>query len=351
MVDRYLMDQGEAILQKLSIPVSLLEKLQEGQDQDEFGITVAPDWVDGQVVQKDGQLYLPMSQPSVVLCCQADYPGAKDLLIMASAWINALDAREAQIETVMDAYRRILRGEVTGAELEAVIKEHHLADDCRRCVLVFHITQSKEVRAYDLLRDTTPTQGKDIMIHVDRHTVAFIKDMTDVEGYDELAELAQAMQETLLGETAHQMIVGIGRTRNTLDELRESYTEARRAVEVGRVFHPDKSIYVFNRLILERFLADQSPETRAYYHGLLFNRKTARLFNEEMLYTIEMFFNKDLNLSDTSRQLYIHRNTLVYRLDKVQRQTGLDLRSFSDAVTFKILMELKKTTPDKTVVK
>ena len=80
---------------------------------------------------------------------------------------------------------------------------------------------------------------------------------------------------------------------------------------------------------------------------MLFNRKNQRLFNEEMLYTIEMFFKKDLNLSDTARQLYIHRNTLVYRLDKVQRQTGLDLRSFDDAITFKILMELKKVSGDK----
>ena len=85
----------------------------------------------------------------------------------------------------------------------------------------------------------------------------------------------------------------------------------------------------------------------AYYHGLLFNRKDQRLFNEEMLYTIEMFFKKDLNLSDTARQLYIHRNTLVYRLDKVQRQTGLDLRHFDDAVTFKILYKLKRCGQEK----
>ena len=98
---------------------------------------------------------------------------------------------------------------------------------------------------------------------------------------------------------------------------------------------------MFSKLVLERFLMELPQEISAYYHSLLFNRKTQRLFNEEMLYTIEMFFKKDLNLSDTARQLYIHRNTLVYRLDKVQRQTGLDLRKFEDAVTFKILMELK----------
>ena len=150
-----------------------------------------------------------------------------------------------------------------------------------------------------------------------------------------------------MGETAHEMTVGVGRARHTLEELRESYQEARRAIEVGRIFQPESSVYVFSRLILERFLMELPQDISAYYHSLLFNRKTARLFNEEMLYTIEMFFKKDLNLSDTARQLYIHRNTLVYRLDKVQRQTGLDLRAFDDAVTFKILMELKKCSGDK----
>ena len=91
-------------------------------------------------------------------------------------------------------------------------------------------------------------------------------------------------------------------------------------------------------------------ETAEHYHSLLFNRSTSRLFSEEILSTVEMFFRKDLNLSDTARQLYIHRNTLVYRLDKVQRQIGLDLRKFDDAVTFKMLMEMKKCTANKTKI-
>ena len=74
------------------------------------------------------------------------------------------------------------------------------------------------------------------------------------------------------------------------------------------------------------------------------SRRTARLFNEEMLSTIEKFFENSLNLSETARQLYIHRNTLVYRLDKVQRATGLDLRAFDDAVTFKLMMLLGKNS-------
>ncbi len=214
-------------------------------------------------------------------------------------------------------------------------------------MLVFHMVQTENEKAFNLLRDLVPMQERDVLIDMDRHTVALVRDMTDVEGSDELVQFSEALQETLMSETAHQMTVGIGSCRVALEEIRESFSEARRAIEVGRIFQPESSIYVFDKLILERFLMELPQESSAYYHSLLFNRKTQRLFNEEMLYTIEMFFKKDLNLSDTARQLYIHRNTLVYRLDKVQRQTGLDLRKFDDAVTFKILMELKKCGGDK----
>lgn len=93
---------------------------------------------------------------------------------------------------------------------------------------------------------------------------------------------------------------------------------------------------------MERFLMQTPEETASRYYSLLFNRKTAKLLNEDMLKTITMFFDKNLNLSDASRELYIHRNTLVYRLDKVQKQLGLDLRRFHDAMTFKLLLDLKK---------
>ena len=186
-----------------------------------------------------------------------------------------------------------------------------------------------------------------MLIDMDKHSAVLIKDITDDESVEELTQYAQALQETLMGETAHQMIIGVGRGCHMLEELRESYAEARRAIEVGRTFKPEESIYVYSRLILECFLMELPQDISAYYHSLLFNRRNQRLFNEEMLYTIDMFFRKDLNLSDTARQLYIHRNTLVYRLDKVQKQTGLDLRSFSDAVTFKILMELKRVGGEK----
>lgn len=346
MVDKHLLDQMEAILRRLSIPVSILDKDPETRLPGEDDLPLS-ELTDGAVQAVGGKLYLPVKQPAVVLSCADNMPGARDVLTMGEALVISMGNSETHTENCYDVYRRTLRGELVGAELDALSHEHQLPEDLKRCVLVFHIVQTENEKAFDLLRDLTPMQEKDVLIDMDRHTVALIKDMTEIETSEELVQFSEALQETLMGETAHQMTVGIGRSRNTLEELRESYSEARRAIEVGRIFQPESSIYVFGRLILERFLMELPQDISAYYHGLLFNRKTARLFNDEMLYTIEMFFKKDLNLSDTARQLYIHRNTLVYRLDKVQRQTGLDLRSFDDAITFKILMELKKVSGDK----
>ncbi len=337
MADRHLLDRIDQILTRLSVPVSVIDL---EYDNHALGNVALPE---AETIVLDGKLVHTVANLHVALSCNADVPGAENVLKLAAELVSAIGCvNDSHTENSYDVYRRALRGELSGSELEALSHEHQLPAELKRCVLVFHIVQTDSERAYDLLKDITPLQEKDVLVDMDRHTVVLLKDVSEEDDLDELTQFAQALQETLMGETAHQMTIGIGRSRHTIDELRESYMEARRAIEVGRIFKPDESIFLYSRLILERFLMELPHDISAYYHGLLFNRKNQRLFNEEMLYTIDMFFKKDLNLSDTARQLYIHRNTLVYRLDKVQKQIGLDLRSFEDAVTFKILMELKK---------
>ena len=339
MTDRSMIERIEATLKRLNIPVTVIDREDDAKLQHP----------EGAVYEANGAKYCVVPRLHTTLTCDAKVPGADELLKLACELVATLgSANDAHSETSYDVYRRALRGELTGSELEALSHEHQLPADMKRCVLVFHIVQTDNERAYDLLKDITPLEDKDVLVDMDRHSVVLIKDMSEDDDLEELSQFAQALQETLMGETAHQMTIGIGRSRHTMDELRESYMEARKAIEVGRLFKAEESIFVYSRLILERFLMELPQDISAYYHSLLFNRKNQRLFNEEMLYTIDMFFKKDLNLSDTARQLYIHRNTLVYRLDKVQKQIGLDLRSFEDAVTFKILMELKKVSGERT---
>ena len=279
----------------------------------------------------------------------ADAQGAAthDCIVLAGAMVQSMGRGEAPIQSRYDVYRRVLREELAGSELEALAHEHQIEMNRERCVLTFQILQTETETAFNMLEELVPRAGGDLLVEMDRHTVVFLKSMENVESFDELFQLAEAIEQTLLDEAGKSCVVGIGEPKKTFPEIGESYRESRRAVEVGRIFLTEQHIYVYRSLVLERFLMDIPREMGTRYHGILFNRKTARLFNDEMLHTIEMFFAKDLNLSDTARQLYIHRNTLVYRLDKVQRQTGLDLRKFDDAVTFKMMMLLGKSGKDK----
>lgn len=285
--------------------------------------------------------------PPLYLVAPDGAPGAEDVLCVADAMMMSLLKSSLSIASHTDVYRRVLKQELTGSDLISRAGEHQIPLEMERCVVLFQIEQTEKSSAFSLLGELVPLGEGDVLVEMNRHLVALIKDMDGIDGMDDLYQFARAVQETLMEEAVQTASVGIGEEKHTLAQLGESYAEAKRAMEVGAIFYPGESIHVFRKLMLERFLMNVPREESTLYHGLLFNRKTAKLFNEEMLQTIEMFFRKDLNLSDTARQLFIHRNTLVYRLDKVQRQTGLDLRHFDDAVTFKILYELKKCGQEK----
>ena len=285
--------------------------------------------------------------PALCLVASDAAAGAEDILCVADAMIMSLFKSSLSIASHTDVYRRVLKQELSGTDLTSRAGEHQIPLNMDRCVMLFQMDHTDKASAYSILGELIPLSDTDVLVEMNRHVVALIKDMDGIDGAEELYQFAQAVQETLMEEAVRTVMVGIGEEKNNLAQLGESYTEARRAMEVGHIFNPEESIHVFRQLLLERFLMNVPREESLHYHNLLFNRRTAKLFNEEMLQTIEMFFRKDLNLSDTARQLFIHRNTLVYRLDKVQRQTGLDLRHFDDAVTFKILYELKKCGQEK----
>ena len=285
--------------------------------------------------------------PPLILTCSAEVAGADNLLIMADAMLMSMFKSSLSIASHSDVLRRALKQELTGADLSARANEHQIPLEMERTVMLFQMEQTEKASAYSILGELIPLTDTDTLLEMNRHVVALIKDMNGIDGPEDLFQFAKAVQETLLEEAVQTAEVGIGESKPSLSLLGESYQEAKRAMEVGHIFSPEQSVHVFRNLLLERFLMNVPREESMHYHQLLFNRKTAKLFNDEMLQTIEMFFRKDLNLSDTARQLYIHRNTLVYRLDKVQRHTGLDLRKFDNAVTFKILYELKKCGQEK----
>lgn len=312
-----------------SLPAGYKKTIPVFSEQNDVAISNGYTWIKVQSV------------PVAYVCASGEDEAAGDCAQLAVSLLQSV-SMGIPTNNRADVMRAALREELSMPELESFIQEYGIPVEMNRCVLLFHGTTQA-------MKELILTEEEDIFVEMDRHSMVLVKSMNNIDGYVELKQLAEAMEQTIMSETGESPLISIGEIKSSIMEIGASYRAAWRALEIGRMFHADQTIYAFDKLILERFLSEINRDLGMRYHHMLFNRKTQRLFNEEMLHTIEMFFAKDLNLSDTARKLYIHRNTLVYRLDKIQRQTGLDLRKFEDAITFRMLLLLDKCGGDKPI--
>ena len=277
----------------------------------------------------------------VFVCLHGDNEDVKKCAVLCAELINMMMREDMSHTSREQSLRLMLRGDVEGAEFESLASEHEIPMQKNRCVLYFYFQDVEVESAIQMMGDAMDAEN-DLITEVGHHSVAMLKAVDDEPDFTVLEEYANAFESSFLTETGTTVYIGISDPRRELTAIPEAYAEARTAINVGRVYHSNKRVFLYRNLLLERFLSDVSPEMGASYNARIFNRKTARLFNDEMVHTIETFFDNSLNLSETARKLYIHRNTLVYRLEKVQHAIGLDLRNFDDAVTFKMMMLLGK---------
>ena len=277
----------------------------------------------------------------VFVCLHGDSEDIKKCAVLCAELINVLMREDMSHTNREQSLRQMLRGDVKGAEFESLADEHNIPIHLNRCVLYFYFQDMEVEAAIRVMMDALDGEN-DIVTEVGHHAVAMLKAVDEDADFVELEEYADAFESSFLTETGATVFIGISDPCKDLAAIPEAFAEARNAINVGRVYHPNKHVFLYRNLLLERFLNEVSPELGASYNAMIFNRKTARLFNDEMIHTIETFFDNSLNLSETARKLYIHRNTLVYRLEKVQHAIGLDLRNFDDAVTFKMMMLLGK---------
>ena len=278
----------------------------------------------------------------VFVCLHGDSEDVKKCAVLCAELINVMMREDMSHSSREQALRLMLRGDVEGAEFESMAVEHDIPMQMNRCVLYFYFQDMEVETAIRLMADAMDDEH-DMITEVGHHSVAMLKAVDEDADFEELEEYASAFESSFLTETGTTVYIGVSDPRTELVAIPDAFAEARAAINVGRIYHGNKRVFLYRNLLLERFLSDVSPELGASYNARIFNRKTARLFNDEMIHTIETFFDNSLNLSETARKLYIHRNTLVYRLEKVQHAIGLDLRNFDDAVTFKMMMLLGKS--------
>ena len=182
----------------------------------------------------------------------------------------------------------------------------------------------------------------DFITAVDERDVIVVKDLSEGDGVKEIEKAAKAMESFLKKEGMTGIRVAYGTVVNELKEVSRSYKEAKMALDVGKIFFSNKNVVAYAKLGIGRLIYQLPIPLCRMFIKEIFDGKSPDEFDDETLTTINKFFENSLNVSETSRQLYIHRNTLVYRLDKLQKSTGLDLRVFEDAITFKIALMVVK---------
>ena len=221
-------------------------------------------------------------------------------------------------------------------------KKLHIETEVRRCVFIVETKNDRDNNAFETVRNIFSAKTRDFITAVDEKNIILVKEVKNGEGYDELTKTAQVIVDMLNTEAMTKVHVAFGTIVNEIKEVSRSYKEAKMAMDVGKIFYPDKNVIAYSRLGIGRLIYQLPLPLCKMFIKEIFDGRSPDEFDEETLQTINKFFENNLNVSETSRQLYIHRNTLVYRLDKLQKSTGLDLRVFEDAITFKIALMVVK---------
>ena len=221
-------------------------------------------------------------------------------------------------------------------------KKLHIEVSAKRVVYVIETKNEKDINALETVRSLFTGRVKDFITAVDEKNIIVVREVKPGETQDDLEKTAQVMVDMLNTEAMSQVHVAYGTVVNELKEVSRSYKEAKMALDVGKIFFSNKNVVAYSKLGIGRLIYQLPIPLCRMFIKEIFDGKSPDEFDDETLTTINNFFENSLNVSETSRQLYIHRNTLVYRLDKLQKSTGLDLRVFEDAITFKIALMVVK---------
>ncbi len=238
--------------------------------------------------------------------------------------------------------KNIILDNILPGDIYLKARELRFNSDVSRTVILIRVTTRNDVSVYDIVQNLFPDKNKDFVINISETDIALVKETkANIESKD-LEKLARSIVDTLSGEFYTHAVVGIGTTVEGLKDLAKSFKEAQVALEVGKVFDTEKAIVSYDNLGIARLIYQLPTTLCETFLREVFKRGSIESLDQETLFTIQRFFENNLNVSETSRKLFVHRNTLVYRLEKIKKITGLDLREFDHAIVFKIALMVKK---------
>lgn len=257
-----------------------------------------------------------------------------------------------QIQSLLTAYKErfnkdnfiknLLLDNLLLVDIHNRAKKLHIEVDQRRVVFILETNQDKDYGSLENVKNVLGGKNGDFVTAVDEKSIIIVKELSESDSYPQVDKIANTILTTLGVEKDSNTHIAYGTIVKELKEVSRSYKEARMALDVGKIFFGEKEVIAYSSLGIGRLIYQLPLPLCKMFIKEIFDGRSPDEFDEETLQTINKFFENNLNVSETSRQLYIHRNTLVYRLDKLQKSTGLDLRVFEDAITFKIALMVVK---------
>ena len=238
--------------------------------------------------------------------------------------------------------KNIITDNILPSDIYIKSKELRFNAEADRVVFLIKFHTRTDMVPYDMVQNLFPDKNKDNVISIGEHDIVLVKEVKATTEACELEQLGREIRDTLSTEFYSQVSIGIGTIVNNIKELARSYKEAMVSIEVGKIFDNEKTVLSYENLGIGRLIY-QLPNTLCdMFLQEVFSKGSLESLDRETLSTIQSFFDNNLNVSETSRKLFVHRNTLVYRLEKIRKITGLDLREFEHAITFKVALMVKK---------
>ena len=238
--------------------------------------------------------------------------------------------------------KNVVLDNILPGDIYARAREMHFATDVSRVVLLVRVVSGNDISAYDVVSGLFPDKQKDFVFNISETDTVLVKEIKrGIESHD-MEKLASSIVDTLSGSHYIKAVVGIGTPIANVKDLATSFKEAQIALEVGKVFDTERQIVSYDNLGIARLIYQLPTTLCEMFLREVFKQGSIESLDAETLFTIQRFFENNLNVSETSRGLFVHRNTLVYRLEKIKKLTGLDLREFDDAIVFKVALMVKK---------
>ena len=300
----------------------------------------------GDMIRFGGYTYRPVSDRSTrieyAVFVHGEDENARNYCSIVTVSISNIKTLYDEKHDKATFIKNIILDNVLPGDIYIKSRELHFEGDVPRLVMLIRQVENTDIAALDIVQDLFPDKKKDFVIHINETDIVLVKEVRKNTEMKEMVKVAKDIEDTLLNEIQMKVQIGIGSISTQLKDIAKSFKEAQVALEVGAVFDTETNIITYENLGIARLIYQLPTTMCEMFLEEVFRKGSIDALDQETLFTIQKFFENNLNVSETSRKLFVHRNTLVYRLEKIKKLTGLDLREFDHAIVFKVALMVRK---------